>query len=88
MNRTMILGLVLALAVIGHACAAETEVNNKFCPVSKEEVGAGGMIPHKVSYNGKSYNLCCAMCQGEFDKDPAAFAKAAEEQAAAEQKGM
>lgn len=88
MKNAIMLGLVLVLAVAGHAWAAETEVHNKFCPVSKEEVGSGGMTPHKVSYNGKSYNLCCAMCQGEFDKDPAAFAKAAEEQAAAEQKGM
>lgn len=88
MNRTMMMALVLGLAVIGHACAAEIEVKNKFCPVSKEEVGSGGMVPHKVVYNGKTYNLCCAMCQSEFDKDPTSYAKAAEAQEMDEHKGM
>ena len=46
------------------------EVGNKLCPVSGEAVGTAGMEPQKVTYKGKVYNLCCAMCAMDFNKDP------------------
>ena len=58
------------------------EVNNKICPVSHEEVGKEGMQPHKVTYNGKIYNLCCGMCEKDFNKDPQKYTKIMEEEAA------
>lgn len=61
------------------------EVPNKICPVSHEEVGKNGMAPHKVTYNGKVYNLCCNMCDKDFNKDPAKYAKIMEDEVAATQ---
>lgn len=59
------------------------EVGNKICPVSKEKVGQmGKIITHE--YNGKIYNLCCAMCAKDFKKDPEKYSKIAEEEAAKE----
>jgi len=34
-------------------------------------------------YNGKAYNLCCAMCINEFKKDPEKYAAKAEKEASA-----
>jgi len=58
------------------------EVPNKFCPVSHEEVGKNGMAPNKITYNGKVYNLCCKMCEKDFNKDPQKYVKAIEDQMA------
>ena len=57
------------------------EVGNKICPVSGNKVGEmGPAIKH--TYNGKVYNLCCGMCPRKFDKDPAKYAKIAEDEVA------
>ena len=58
------------------------EVHNKICPVSHEEVGKDGMVAHKITYKGKVYNLCCAMCEKDFNKDPEKYTKLMEEEAA------
>lgn len=56
-----------------------TEVGNKICPVSGGKVGEMGEVV-KVAYKGKMYNLCCAMCQKDFDKDPDKYSKMAEDE--------
>jgi YHS domain-containing protein len=59
--------------------AAVNEVGNKICPVSGEKVGQMGDII-KIEHNGKMYNLCCAMCQKDFSKDPDKYSKIAEDE--------
>jgi YHS domain-containing protein len=59
---------------------AGVNVGNTICPVSGEKVGEmGAAVPYV--YNGKTYNLCCAMCAKDFKNDPAKYSKIAEEQA-------
>lgn len=60
--------------------AQPVEVGNKICPVSNEKVGQGGMEAQKVTYKGKVYNLCCAMCEKDFNKDPEKYSKIAEDE--------
>jgi len=60
---------------------APVVVGNKFCPVSGEKVGQMGKV-ETIEYNGKIYNLCCAMCAKDFNKDPEKYSKIAEEEAA------
>ena len=55
------------------------EVGNKVCPVSGEKVGMMGDIV-KAEYNGKIYNLCCAMCKKDFLKNPEKYRAIAEEE--------
>ena len=69
------------------AVTAETpkelvKVGNKLCPVSGEKVGEMGDVV-TFEYNGKAYNLCCAMCAKDFKKDPEKYSKIAEEEVAA-----
>ena len=58
------------------------EVGNKICPVSHEEVGKEGMAPFKVTYKGKVYNLCCGMCERDFNKDPEEYARLMDDEVA------
>lgn len=60
---------------------APVKVGNTLCPVSGEPVGSMG-DPVLVEHEGKIYNLCCAMCRGEFFKNPEKYSKIAEEEAA------
>jgi YHS domain-containing protein len=45
-----------------------TEVGNKICPVSDEEIKDETKVTYE--YEGKIYNFCCQMCVDEFKKDP------------------
>jgi YHS domain-containing protein len=74
----MIMMVVLGVMALPMLVSAQTddmdttqavEVGNKICPVSGEKVGEMGDI-FKTEYNGKIYNLCCAMCAKDFQKDP------------------
>ena len=98
MKKLLLLTLVLASCVIFKVYAEDAkavtpqagdaqlvQVNNKICPVSHEEVGQNGMAPHKVTYKGKVYNLCCSMCEKDFNKDPEKYSKIMDEEVAAEQ---
>lgn len=76
----LILGIFLLLSGLVFA-ETKIEVGNKICPVSGEKVGEMGP-PVKHEYNGKVYNFCCAMCPPKFDKDPAKYAKIAEDEVA------
>lgn len=71
-------------SVAGQAMEA-VMVDNKICPISGEKVDAMGEAK-VVEYNGKHYNLCCAACEKDFLKDPAAAVKKIEEVMAAEVK--
>lgn len=96
MKTTVMLGLTFGLLcpVLVHAdaqvapaattqAAAPVEVGNKICPVSGDKIGAMGDTV-KREYNGKVYNLCCSMCPKDFDKDPAKYAKIADDEVKAE----
>lgn len=85
MKRVMF-ALMVVMSGWGLQAFAEeiVEVRNKFCPISHEEVGSGGMTPYRVVHNGKAYFLCCAMCKGDFTKDADAYAKMLDEQVAKE----
>jgi YHS domain-containing protein len=45
---------------------------NKVCPVSGEDLEKDDMV--LVSYNGKTYGLCCDKCTAKFKKEPAKYA--------------
>jgi YHS domain-containing protein len=95
MNKVFTLSLMMGLSLItagvyaeettqpALAAAAETaapiEVGNKICPVSGEKVGGMGEVV-KEEHKGKIYNLCCAMCIKDFQKDPEKYTKIAEEE--------
>jgi len=64
---------------VANTASAAVEVNNQICPVSKEKVGEMGKVI-KYEYNGKIYNLCCAMCIKDFKNDPEKFSKIAEDE--------
>ena len=72
------------------ATSQAVEVGNKICPVSGDEVpvlgekGAMGDEPVKYEYNGKIYNLCCAMCAKDFKKNPEKYSKIADDEVAKE----
>ncbi len=68
------------VAEAGNAVAA-VEVGNKICPVEGGKIEEGKSA--KIEYNGKIYNLCCAMCSKDFNKDPEKYSKKAEDEAAA-----
>ena len=62
------------------------EAGNTICPVEGGPTPAAGEKGPmgeavKYEYNGKIYNLCCAMCVKEFEKDPEKYSKMADEQA-------
>ncbi len=94
MNKIMLTLLVLlgavVLAVPGFASDDEdaalvetVEVGNKVCPVSGEKIEvSSGMKATTIEHNGKIYNLCCAMCEGDFKKDPEKYSKIAEDEVA------
>jgi YHS domain-containing protein len=84
MKKTVFLALGFSLLILANAYAADqaVEVPNKICPVSHEEVGKEGMAAHKVTYKGKAYNLCCSMCEKDFNKDPDKYVKMMEEEVA------
>ena len=97
-KRIMITAVLLGLsaAVIAYADEQQTsapadeqeqaaqavQVGNKICPVSGEKVGEMGEIV-QIEHNGKIYNLCCAMCNKDFNKDPDKYSKIADDEAAA-----
>jgi YHS domain-containing protein len=90
---SVLLGIAFLSAPVFAADEAATatvqpvEVGNKVCPVSGEEIdSSSGMKAATVEHNGKIYNLCCAMCEGEFKKNPEKYSKIAEDEVAA-QKG-
>jgi YHS domain-containing protein len=88
MKKVVWLTLLLTAGLLMKTYATDAqlvEVKNKICPISHEEVGKNGMEPHKVTYNGKVYNLCCSMCEKDFMKDPAKYSKLLDEEAASEE---
>ncbi len=87
--KKLIVILAVVFGVVGLVAAKSyaeeaAKVGNKFCPISGEEVGAGGMAGQQetVEYKGKSYSLCCSMCKKDFLKDPQAAIKKMEEKEA------
>ena len=61
---------------------ASTSINHFEVIQNHEEVGKEGMAPFKVTYKGKVYNLCCSMCEKDFNKDPEKYTKMMEEEVA------
>ena len=61
------------------SATAPVKVNNTICPVTGSPVNMDN--PVTVEYNGKIYNLCCAMCPATFKANPEKYSKIAEEQA-------
>jgi YHS domain-containing protein len=60
------------------AVATPVNVGNKFCPVTGEKVSGSDT----VEYQGKVYNLCCAMCKDTVLADPAKYIARVEEELA------
>lgn len=78
---SVLLGAVLLITGFVFAQGSPIDVGNKICPVSGNPIGAMGPgVVHE--YNGKIYHFCCPGCPKLFDKNPAKYAKIAEDQAA------
>jgi YHS domain-containing protein len=58
--------------------AEGVNVGNKICPVSGDKIDENTKATYE--YEGKIYNLCCAMCIDEFKKDPQKYIKKIEEE--------
>ena len=52
-------------------------LNNQICPVSGEKLGGAMGEPYPYAHGGVVYNLCCKMCTGKFEKNPAKYAVSA-----------
>lgn len=50
------------------ATGGPTQVEKATCPVTGETMKKEDMIP--VTYEGKTYYLCCADCKPKFEADP------------------
>ena len=72
-------------AMVAKEDAKLVEVGNKLCPVTGEKVGEMSKAI-KYEFNGKIFNLCCAMCAKDFKKDPGKYSKIAEDEVAASAK--
>jgi YHS domain-containing protein len=55
---------------------AEEAKEAKKCPVSGDTVGGDKGRPVEVTYNGKTYTLCCKSCVRKFNANPEKFIKA------------
>ncbi len=64
---------VEAMTAMTDDATATVDVGNKICPIDGGPIEEGKAF--KVTYNGKTYNLCCSMCEAEFNKDPEAAIK-------------
>jgi YHS domain-containing protein len=94
MKKIIVVALLLAFMMpvaASQAVAAEdtaqagiVDAGNKLCPVSGDPVSGQDF----VVYNGKSYGLCCPMCERPFLKDPEKYlaALAEKEKALSENK--
>jgi YHS domain-containing protein len=62
-----------AVAILQASAKKAVDVGNKICPVTGEKIDE--KTKAIIEYNGKVYNLCCAMCIDEFNKDPEKYIK-------------
>jgi YHS domain-containing protein len=62
------------LAAIKQLPEAEQAIalKQRVCPVSGGTLGAMGK-PYQVTYEGRSFYLCCKDCEGDVKADPKAF---------------
>lgn len=67
-----------AADAVSHASKQVTDAGNQICPVSGEKINEKTKATYE--YKGKIYNFCCAMCIGEFKKDPAKYIKKVHEE--------
>ena len=58
-----------------------TTAAEAFCAVRDSVIPADKVGAITASYNGKTYDLCCAGCKAKFEKDPAKSAADADERA-------
>ena len=72
------LAIVVLALYVSIAAYAATDAGNKFCPVTGEPVDGKSTYVYK----DKSYNLCCPMCTGTFEKNPEKYSAIAEKEAA------
>ena len=61
---------VTAATTMAETTVAPVVVGNKVCPVTGNAIAEADMGKNTVVYEGKVYNLCCAACPVEFNKDP------------------
>ncbi len=61
--------LVAFLCCITRLVLAE-DAGNKICPISGKEIDPA--TAGSVEYKGKTYHLCCQMCDKDFLADPEA----------------
>ena len=58
-----------------------------YCAVTGEEIADVGQASSSTVFKDKTYYFCCAGCEPAFKKDPAKFARAAEEREAKRKAG-
>lgn len=79
---TVVLRLAVAFVILGVmscgtvSASEQTEavnVGNTVCPVSGDKIDE--KVKATYTYEGKTYNFCCAMCIDSFKKDPQEYIK-------------
>ena len=72
----VIIGLVLALSLVGAGFAAQAPATQAVCPV------LGNKINKNIyaDYQGKRVYFCCSGCVAPFKKNPEKYLKKMEEQ--------
>jgi len=72
MKRILTALSVLILGASASIAADKPEIPKDYplthCPVSKEALGSGGMVPYKVTHDGTDVWLCCKMCLKKFNQ--------------------
>ena len=73
-----------ATAAASASSTQAVNAGNTVCPVTGETIDKASKATY--TYEGKIYNLCCAMCIDDFKKDPQKYIKKVKEELQAEPK--
>ncbi|OGS20541.1 MAG: hypothetical protein A2252_09790 [Elusimicrobia bacterium RIFOXYA2_FULL_39_19] len=60
--------------VVLRVAKADEVGKEQLCPVMNEKFKVS-KVTQVADYKGKSYYFCCAMCPGQFEKNPEKYAK-------------
>lgn len=66
---------VFSMMLLSLPVQAEGSKEVKKCPVSGDAVGGDKGPPVEVTYQGKTYTLCCKSCVRKFNANPEKYIK-------------
>ena len=78
MTKTFILiTSMFSMMLLSVPAHAEESKDFKTCPVTGDALGGDKGAPVEVTYNGKTYKLCCKTCVRKFNANPEKYIKSA-----------